>query len=142
MKITKGSKVILHYTGTLEDGTVFDSSEGREPLEFTAGEGSVIEGFDKGVLGLEEGQEKEITIPPEKGYGNKDPKLVAKFPKEAFGANLEKVKKGVILRLFSPDGLPTNARVVDVSEKEVILDLNHPLAGKTLIFKVKIVSVS
>ena len=139
--VKDGSVVSLHYTGTLEDGTVFDSSEGREPLEFTVGEKMVIEGFESGVIGLSVGEEKEIIIPPEKGYGVFNDKLIIKFPKTAFGANVDKIEKGVVLRLMSPEGLPTNARVVDVSENDITLDLNHPLAGKTLNFKVKIVSI-
>ncbi len=142
MEVKDGSKIKLHYTGTLEDGTVFDSSEGKDPLEFTVGEGMVIPGFEEGVKGMKEGEEKEIVIPPEKAYGEVNDKLNVKVPKESFGENTDKVKEGVVLRIMSPQGVPMNAKVLSVDDKEATLDLNHPLAGKTLKFKVKVVEVS
>jgi FKBP-type peptidyl-prolyl cis-trans isomerase 2 len=139
--VKQGSKVSLHYTGTLEDGTVFDSSEGHDPLEFTAGEGMVIKGFDNGVMGLKKGEEKEIVILPENAYGKVEDSLRIKVPKESFGEHTDKLKEGVILRLMSPTGQAMNAKVLKIEDKEVMLDLNHPLAGKTLKFKVKIVDI-
>ena len=139
--VKQGSKVSLHYTGTLEDGTVFDSSEGHDPLEFVAGENMVIKGFDQGVMGLKKGEEKDIVISPENAYGKIEDALRIKVPKDSFGEHTDKLKEGVILRLMSPTGQVMNAKVLKIEDKEVMLDLNHPLAGKTLKFKVKIVDI-
>lgn len=141
MVVEKGDKVKIHYTGTLDDGTVFDSSEGRDPLEFEVGSGHVIKGFDQGVLGMRVGQEKEIVIKPEEGYGSHNSSLVQDVPKSNFGENLDKISEGVVLRLKAPDGQVLNAKIAKISDESVTLDLNHPLAGKTLTFKVKLESI-
>lgn len=141
MKVEKGKTIKVHYTGTLEDGKVFDTSEGKDPLEFQVGEGKVIKGFDDGVVGMEAGEEKEITIKPEEGYGNREEKLVQQVPKASFGENADKLKPGVVLGLKDPQGHVMNAIVTNLDGEKVTLDLNHPLAGKTLKFKVKIVEV-
>ena len=139
MTIKQGSKVTLHYTGTLDDGSVFDSSEGREPLAFTVGEHQVIRGFEDGVLGLSVDQEKKIDIAPEQGYGQKHDQLIQQVPKELFKDFSPEI--GQQIGLMGKDGRQMTASVTDVSETHVTLDLNHPLAGKNLHFSVKIVSV-
>ncbi len=139
MAIKEGSKVTLHYTGTLDDGSVFDSSEGREPLTFTVGQHQVICGFEEGVEGLNTGDEKKIDITPEHGYGPKHEQMVQKVPKELFKDFSP--EKGQQIGLMSKEGQQMMATVVDVDDKMVTLDLNHPLAGKNLHFQVKIVAV-
>ena len=139
MAIKEGSKVTLHYTGTLDDGSVFDSSEGRDPLTFTVGQHEVIRGFEEGVEGLNAGEEKTIDITPEHGYGPKHEQMVQKVPKELFKDFSP--EKGQQIGLMSKEGQQMMATVIDTDDKMVTLDLNHPLAGKNLHFKVKIVSV-
>lgn len=141
MKAKKGNTVKVHYTGSLEDGKVFDTSEGKDPLEFKAGEGKVIKGFDNAVIGMDIGEEKEITIKPEDAYGQRNEKLVQEVPKAAFGKDSDKLKQGAILGLKDPQGNVMNAIVIKVGDDKVTLDMNHPLAGKTLKFKIKIVEV-
>ena len=138
MTIKEGSKVTLHYTGTLDDGSVFDSSEGRDPLTFTVGQHEVICGFEEGVAGLNAGEEKTIDITPEHGYGPKHEQMVQKVPKELFKDFSP--EKGQQIGLMSKEGQQMMATVL-FDDKMVTLDLNHPLAGKNLHFKVKIVSV-
>jgi FKBP-type peptidyl-prolyl cis-trans isomerase 2 len=142
MKAEKGKKVTIEYTGTLEDGTVFDASEKHgKPLEFVLGSGMVIPGFEKAVEGMEKGEEKEVTIKPDEGYGNPNPEMVKKVPKEQFPKDKE-IKPGMMLALGLPTGQQVPARIKEVDDKEVTIDLNHPLAGKTLKFKIKLVEVS
>jgi len=141
MPIKKGDKVKVHYTGKLEEGTVFDSSEGKEPLEFEVGSGMIIKGFDDAVMGMEKGDEKEITLKPEEAYGDINPQLMKKVPKEQLPKEPEP-KVGMMLALGTPDGQQIPARIAEVSDNEVTIDINHPLAGKTLIFKIKVVDFS
>lgn len=140
MAIKEGSKVTLHYTGTLDDGSVFDSSEGRAPLEFTIGKHQVIKGFEEGIVGMEVGEEKTIDITPEQGYGPKHEQMIQKVPKELFKDFSP--EKGQQIGLMGKDGRQMTANVIDVDEKMVTLDLNHPLAGKNLHFKVKVECVA
>src|SRR3989338_6663204 len=140
MTIKEGSKVKIHYTGTLDDGTVFDSSEGREALEFTVGQHQVICGFEEGVMNIEVGEEKTIDMTPEHGYGERHEQMVQKVPKNLFKDFTP--EKGQQIGLMSKDGRQMMATVVDISAEMVTLDLNHQLAGKNLHFKVKIVSVA
>ncbi len=137
MVVKKGDKVKVEYTGTLDDGTVFDTNEGKEPLEFEAGSGQVIPGFDKAVVGMEKGEGKEITIKPDQAYGQPDENLKKKVPRESFPEDV-KPEEGMMLAMNAPDGRQIPARVDGVGDKEVTLDLNHPLAGKTLNFKIKV----
>jgi peptidylprolyl isomerase len=139
MKVKKGDKVKVHYTGTLEDGTVFDTSEGGDPLEFEVGSGQIIEGFEKGVLGMEKGEEKSFTVPPEDAYGPHRKELVGKLPrKQVEGFD---VKVGSVLQLETKDGEVFEANVTKVEEDGITVDLNHPLAGKALNFKVQLVGL-
>jgi FKBP-type peptidyl-prolyl cis-trans isomerase 2 len=142
MAVKKGSKVKIHYTGTLDDGTVFDSSENHgKPLEFEVGAGMVIPGFEKGILGMKKGEEKNIKIKPEDAYGNPNPGLVKKIPRQHLPPEPEP-KKGMMLALRTPDGRQIPAIIAEVTDEDVTIDLNHPLAGKTLNFKIKVVEVS
>ena len=139
MAIKKGDKVKVHYTGTFDEGDVFDSSEGSEPLEFTAGAGQVIKGFDDAVIGMNKNQEKSVKIPANEAYGEYREELVKKVPAQNVPSN---AKKGMVLGLSAPDGRQFPAKIKDIDDKFITLDLNHPLAGKNLNFKIKIVDIS
>lgn len=141
MPVKKGDKVKIEYTGTLEDGTVFDSSKDREPLEFEVGSEKIIKGFDDAVMGMEKGEEKEITLKPEEAYGEPKDELIKKFPRDQVPTEQE-LKPGMMLALATPDGRQFPAKIVDLDDKELTLDLNHPLAGKTLKFNIKVVEIS
>ena len=140
MAVKKGDKIKVEYTGTLEDGTVFDTSEGREPLEFEAGTGKVILGFDNAVLGMEDGEEKEITLQPSEAYGNPNPELVKEFPRESLPKEPEP-KAGMMVGVGLPNGQQIPASITKVEDGKVTLDLNPPLAGKVLKFKIKIAGI-
>ena len=137
--MNKGDKVKIHYTGTLDDGSIFDSSEGREPLEFTIGENQVIKGFEDGVKDMKLNEEKTIKIKPSDAYGEKNNELIGSVPKEKFPNEIESGSR-VILK--SPQGQQVTALVSEVKDGSVVLDLNHPLAGKDLTFKIKVVGIN
>ncbi len=142
MPVEKGNKVKIEYTGTLEDGTVFDSSEKHgKPLEFEAGAGLVIPGFDKAVLGMEKDEEKEVTIKPEEGYGERKEELVKAVPRDKMPKEVEP-KEGLMLIMATPDGHQIPTKIVKVEDTTITLDMNHPLAGKTLKFKIKVIDFS
>jgi len=140
MVIEKGDKVKVNYVGYLEDGSVFDSSKEDEPLEFVVGENKIIKGFEEAVVGMEKGEEKEIILKPNEAYGDVNPELVKKIPKENFKSDVEP-KEGMMLTLTAPNGIRLPARIVEVGENDLTIDLNHPLAGKTLKFKIKVLEV-
>jgi FKBP-type peptidyl-prolyl cis-trans isomerase 2 len=137
MAIKKGDKIKVHYTGKLDDGTVFDSSQGKEPLEFEAGSGKVIKGFDEAVIGMNIGEEKEIKLKPEDAYGEPNPELLKKIARDKLPKEPEP-QVGMMLALKSPDGQQIPARISEVTDKDVTIDLNHPLAGKNLNFNIKV----
>lgn len=139
-KAKKGDFVSIHYTGTLEDGTVFDSSEGKDPLEFKIGEGRIIKGFEKGIVGMGVNEEKTLTINPEDAYGQRNEALQQEIPLSAINIK-EKPKLGTVLTLKDNKGRIVQAFVTKVDDKKMTLDLNHPLAGKTLKFKIKLVGI-
>jgi len=142
MTVKKGSKVKIEYTGTLDDGSVFDSSKNHgKPLEFEAGSGLVIKGFDKAIIGMKKGEEKEIKLKPTEAYGDHNPELKKNIPKEQLPKEPEP-KVGMILGIGLPDGRQLPATISKVTDKEVIIDLNHPLAGKNLNFKIKVVEIN
>lgn len=141
MTIKVGDTIKVEYTGTLKDGTVFDSSKGREPLEFQVGSGQIIKGFDKAVLGMKRGEEKEINLTSKDAYGDHNPQLVRIVPRDNLPPGKEP-KIGMMILLGTPDGKRFPARITDVKSEVVTIDLNHPLAGKDLKFKIKIVDVS
>ncbi|MFH1650390.1 MAG: peptidylprolyl isomerase [Candidatus Woesearchaeota archaeon] len=137
----KGDKVDVEYTGTLSDGTQFDSSKGRAPLTFELGSGQVIKGFDAAVEGMNEGDSKTINIPKVDAYGDSNPQLIQEVPRSAIPTEME-VNEGMVLGLHSKDGsqqIP--ARVVKVTPESITIDINHPLAGKDLTFELKLVKV-
>jgi len=136
-----GDTLRLHYKGTFEDGTVFDSSEGRDPLEFTLGSGQIIPGLDQGVTGMEVGEERSVTVAPTEGYGERDEKLIQAVPRETIPDHIP-TEPGTQLQMQTPQGQQIPVVVTGVTEESVELDANHPLAGKTLKFDVKLVEIA
>ena len=140
--IQKGSKVKIDYEGRLETGEVFDSShkhEGHEHLlEFEVGSGQVIPGFEKAVLGMKKGEEKEVKITPDEAYGMHDARLIHEVPREMIPKH-QVPQVGMMMIIGTPDGQKIPAIIKKVDDKKVTIDINHPLAGKTLIFKIKVV---
>lgn len=135
----EGMKVKINYTGKLEDGEVFDSSEGKAPLEFVIGEGMIIKGFEEAVISMKVGEEKDIVISPEKGYGEPRPELVQKMPKDKLGDLKPEV--GMVIGMQIPGVEQTfPAKITDVADETITVDLNPPLAGKTLHFHIKLES--
>lgn len=140
MTVKENDTVTVHYTGMLEDGSVFDSSEGKDPIEFKVGEGKVIKGFENAIKGMKKDEEKTVKISPEEGYGNSNAGMQQWVPREMFGDKFEpKVGLGIALKL--PDGKALPAIIKSIEEKRILLDMNNPLAGKTLTFKVKVVDI-
>lgn len=140
MEAKTGDKVRVHYTGRLLDGTQFDSSSGREPLEFTLGAGQMIKGFDAGVLGMRVGESKTLQIPPEEAYGARDESAVIEFPKESVPADM-KLESGMQLSLRNQYGQPVPVVVMEVRSDVILMDANHMLAGKELVFEVELVEI-
>ena len=136
-----GDSVKIHYTGTLADGTVFDSSAGREPLVFTLGGGQVIVGFDEAVLGMAIGDKKKVTIPSHKAYGEKNEELVIEVPRNQVPPDLNP-EVDQKLQMGGPNGELVVVTVVEVNDAFVVLDANPPLAGKDLIFDLELVAIS
>ncbi len=141
MPVENGNLIKIEYEGKLEDGTVFDSSAGREPLQFQVGAHQVIPGFEESVLGMNEGEEKDVTIEKDKAYGDPNPQLVQKVPKEQLPAEQEP-QVGMMIGVQLPTGQQLPAKIAEVTDSEVTLDLNHPLAGKTLHFHIKVVEIA
>jgi len=138
-KITENSTVTVNYTGRLEDGVVFDSSlnEGRTPLKATLGQNQLIPGFERGLVDMEVGDKKTIEISYLEAYGEYNKSLVGEVEKAKVPEN---VQVGAMLQTQSPNG-PMNVKVVEIKEDVVVLDANHPLAGKNLIFDLEVVEV-
>ena len=134
-----GTKVKIHYTGTLSDGELFDSSEGKEPLEFTIGQNQVIPGFENAVREMKLNEEKTIKIKPEDAYGESIKELIRDIPRDKFPP---KIDVGGRLVLKSPEGKSVPAVIIGVKQDTVTIDLNHPLAGKELNFKINVVGVN
>lgn len=137
----RGDRVKVHYTGKLDDGTVFDSSTNREPLEFTIGEGSLIPGFEQAVVGMSEGETKKETIPTENAYGSYAEEMVLTIDRGAMPAEIEPAV-GQQLHLQQADGQMIPVIVTDVSDATVTLDANHPLAGENLTFEIQLVEIA
>ena len=135
-----GDSVKVHYTGTLDDGTVFDSSEEEEPLEFTIGKGEIIPGFEEAVMGMDPGASKTIKIPADKAYGPHLTEMVMDVDLSRFPEGFDP-KVGDSLQIPQPDDEPVSATVQKISDSKVTLDANHPLAGKDLSFEIRLVSV-
>ncbi len=136
-EVNQGDVVRIHYTGRLEDGTEFDNSRTRDPLEFVAGGGNVIQGVSQGVIGMSEGETKTVTVPPEEAYGERNPALEQKVAREDLP---EGVQEGAQLRAVQGDReIPVWVRKLD--DAGAVIDANHPLAGKTLVFDLELVEV-
>jgi FKBP-type peptidyl-prolyl cis-trans isomerase 2 len=140
-QVKSGDTVKVHYHGKLTDGTTFDSSEGREPLEFTVGNGDVIKGFDDGVTGMSVGQKKTVQIPADDAYGQKDDNRVVEFPKTNFPPDL-KPEVGMQLNMTNGSGQVIPVVIQEVGQDTVMLDANHPLAGQDLVFDIELVDIS
>ena len=137
--IEAGKTVKVHYSGTLADGTVFDSSEGRDPISFEVGSGQVIPGFDHAIAGMEVGQTDTIHIPCAEAYGDTREEMVGQVPRSELPSDLEP-EIDMVLSMQSPEGeMPV--RIVEVAEDTVTLDANHPLAGQDLTFELTLVEV-
>ena len=137
----EGNVVKVHYSGRLTDGTLFDSSEGREPLEFTVGAGQMIKGFDAGVLGMSIGEKKTLQIAAEDAYGARDEEAIIEFPAENIPADM-KLEPGMQLTLRNQNGQPVPVIVLEVKDEVVIMDANHMLAGQDLVFDVELVEIT
>jgi peptidylprolyl isomerase len=139
-QVKHGDVVKVHYTGTLINGEKFDSSAGREPLEFTVGAGQMIKGFDAAMPGMAVGEKKTINIPAADAYGEKDPNAIIEFPKENVPADM-KLEPGMQLTLSNQEGQPFPVVVAEVKEEVIILDANHFLAGQELVFDIELVEI-
>lgn len=139
-KVSSNNTVMVHYTGRLEDGTVFDSSmvEGREPLKATLGQGQLIKGFENGLIEMTVGEKKTIEIEHFDAYGEVNEMLVTDVPKNQVPENIE---VGQMLQGFGPQG-PINVTVIEINEDSVKVDANHPLAGKKLIFDLEVLEIT
>ncbi len=142
MKVEEGNKVKVEYEGKFDDGSVFDSSKTHgKPLEFIAGKGMVVPGFDKAVVGMDKDEEKEITIKPEDAYGPINAELSKEVPRSQLPKDQEP-KVGMMLSVGLPNGQQVPATITKVSDDKITIDLNHPLAGKTLHFKIKVIEIT
>ena len=140
-KVKQGDLIKVEYEGKLENGTVFDASKLHDaPLQFEAGSGQMIKGFDDAVLGMKVGEEKEVTLQPAEAYGQINPSLLKKVPQSQLPLG-QKIEKGMVLDIGLPTGQKIPARVVEVTLNDITIDLNHPLAGKVLKFKIKVVAI-
>jgi peptidylprolyl isomerase len=135
-----GDNVKVHYTGTLNDGSQFDSSQGREPLEFTLGTGQVIPGFDEAVAGMVIGDNKTVTIPADEAYGAHNQEMVQQVPRSAIPDDIQ-LELGLVLSAQGPDGQTLSFTVVEFNEEQVTVDGNHPLAGQDLTFALELVAI-
>ncbi|MCS7280485.1 MAG: peptidylprolyl isomerase [Desulfobacterota bacterium] len=132
--------VRVHYRVSLEDGSIFDSTGEKEPFEFTIGKGMVISGFEKGIIGMKKGETKIFSVSPSEAYGEYDENLVFSIERDYIPPHI-KPEVGMVLRVHSPYGFSSLVTVKEIDDETVILDANHPLAGKTLIFEVRLVEI-
>ncbi|MEO7265164.1 MAG: peptidylprolyl isomerase [Ferruginibacter sp.] len=139
-QVKNGDVVKVHYTGKLTNGDQFDSSAGREPLEFTVGAGQMIKGFDAAMPGMEVGEKKTINIPAEEAYGERSEEAVIPFPKENIPPEM-KLEPGMQLNLTNQQGQPVPVVVKEVQDDVVLLDANHFLAGEALVFDIELVEI-
>ena len=139
--VKSGDKVKVHYHGRLTDGSTFDSSSGREPLEFTVGNGDVIKGFDDGVTGMSVGDKKTVHIPANDAYGPSDDSRIIEFPKANFPPDMNP-EVGMQLNMTNGSGQVIPVVIREVGEENVMLDANHPLAGQDLIFDIELVDIA
>lgn len=139
-QVKQGDKVKVHYHGKLTDGTTFDSSEGRSPLEFEVGSGAVIPGFDNGVMGMSVGEKRTINIPADEAYGQKHDELIMDFPKDRFPEDMNP-EVGMELMMNNGAGQQFPVVIIDVKDDNVTLDANHRLAGQDLVFDIELVDI-
>lgn len=139
--VKKGNRVKVFYTGKLKDGSVFETNFNKTPLEFSVGKGKVIKGFETAVLGMNVGQIKTVTLKPDEAYGQKDPALLWTVPASEFPADtlLETGKEVILPR---SNGMSVEGRIIKIEEGQVTVDGNHPLAGRSLTFEIKLLGVS
>ena len=140
-KVENGLYVSVHYTGTLDSGKVFDSSQGRQPLEFKVGSGQLINGFEQAVLGMSLNEKKEFTVSPEEAYGQRDESQIHEFPASQIPPGVE-MEVGQTISLSTPEGQNIPAKVVALDDEKLTFDLNHPLAGESLTFAIEVVGIS
>ena len=139
-QVKSGDKVKVHYHGKLTSGDTFDSSAGREPLEFEVGSGMVIKGFDDGVTGMTVGEKKTINIPYDEAYGPINPEMLIEMPKDRFPADME-IEIGMSLMMNDQQGQQFQVTIAEIKDAVVMLDANHPLAGKDLVFDLELVEI-
>jgi peptidylprolyl isomerase len=141
MMIREGQFAAIHYAGTLDDGQTFDSSFGGQPFEFQVGSGSVIPGLERAVIGMKVGDEKDVSMEPDEAYGEYDESLIHRVPKDEMKANFEP-KEGMAISVMLENGAKVPAFIKEISNAEIVIDLNHPLAGKTLHFHIKVIDIN
>ena len=139
-EVKNGDKVKIHYTGKLKDGSIFDSSEGREPLEFTVGGNMVVPGFENGVIGMKKGENKTISISPEEAYGEHNAEKVSVVERTQLPKDMEP-EVGMALQATAQDGSVVPVAITEVNEETITVDANHPLAGKELMFDLELVEI-
>jgi FKBP-type peptidyl-prolyl cis-trans isomerase 2 len=140
-QVKPGDTVRIHYTGTLSDGSTFDSSEGRDPLEFVVGSGQIIPGLDDALPGMAVGEKKVVDVPADQAYGQPDPNARQAVPRAEIPAEIP-LDLGTQLQVQTPQGQVMPVTVVEVTETEVTLDANHPLAGRDLTFAIELVAIA
>jgi peptidylprolyl isomerase len=136
----RGDAVKIHYTGRLQDGTVFDSSRGKEPLEFTLGDGRIIPGLEEAVEGMKEGESREADIPSDQAYGPRRDELLVQVERERLPSEIEP-EPGLALQMRTPEGNLVPVVITQADEEVVVMDANHPLAGKDLSFELESVEI-
>ncbi|MCB1465057.1 MAG: peptidylprolyl isomerase [Nitratireductor sp.] len=140
-EVKTGDTVRIHYVGTLADGTRFDSSQGRDPLEFVVGSGQIIPGLDKAMPGMSAGDKKTVNVPANEAYGEADPNARQSVPRDQIPADIP-LEVGRQLQVQTQDGRVVAVMVVDLNDEAVVLDANHPLAGQNLTFAIELVSIN
>lgn len=139
MPVKQGDKVKLHFRGRLKGGEMIATTEGKEPVEFKAGVGEILPGIDDELIGMNKNEEKEITLSPEKGFGQRKEELIVDVGKRVLQG--KKVQVGQRINVQTQQGRVMPAQVVEIKEDRITLDLNHPLAGKELTFNIKVVDI-
>lgn len=139
--IKNGDKISVNYTGTLQDGTVFDTSIGKTPLTFTVGSGQMITGFDKAVVGMKVGEKKTVTLPPAEAYGERRDDLIITLGRDKF-SSIPNLSVGQKVQMHNSSGQTFTATIIEIAASTVTIDANPELAGKTLIFEITIVSIN
>lgn len=140
-QVKNGDTVRVHYHGKLNDGSTFDSSEGRDPLEFTVGSGQVIKGFDNAMLNMTPGEKKTVNIPVDQAYGQRSQEMMMEYPKAEFPADMTP-QVGMELHMSDNMGNVFPVVIAEIKDEMVLLDANHPLAGHDLTFEIELVSIA